>query len=274
MQVLDCSWLWGADKDCDLKLILRTHASLAAATQLHEVASRDAQTETHSNVPRSSSGSPPSYQYTFSTVPPEASAFYYNDHDESYPYTSQTQLPLDFHYRRPMTLAEFHFGEQLDADCISAGSDSSGSGDVLEQDLALSTRPWPALRMTELPDGTAAQQMLLEQEYHLHAVIIASASAYFKLLVTDAVGTVERTVSAQPMPHGGVPSSSCQGAPHDGFKYSLVVQVESGQFLAATAVLAFIYMHKLPQKSTLTVKHLLDMILVSWGIRTRQWEIA
>lgn len=249
MQVLDCSWLWGREMECDMKLVLRTHTDPASAAQLLTAASCSG---SRSRAPRSSLGSSPKYMYVASAAPPETAAFFYQEA------RSASASSSWFNYSRPLTLDELNI-EGSDADHSDSSTGGSRSGAVCQLP---SLRPWPALRVVEVSDEPMPQLMLVEQEHHVHAVIIASASAYFKHILTTAVAVsgVDSTSCAQPTLSGSLEGSSTGRTLCEVFKYSFVELIDPEQFHEAAAVLAFIYMHTLPSSSECTIHHLLNMI--------------
>lgn len=266
MQVLDCSWLWGQERDCDMKLVLRTHTNHEAAAKLQAAASREIRYRDRSRAPRSGLQSLHTNTCVHSNAPPECNAAFLcggqqinsagveGSHHNPFTPTSRAQ------YRTAT-----RFGGESDTDSSTTSSSTELEGDSAESGAVCAFLTGPKVRMVESSHELMAQQMLVEQEHHLHAVIIASASAYFKLLMTTDVGRAESTSCTQPRDSTSIITGECLG---DVFKYACVELVDPDQFLAAGSVLAFIYMHRLPRKSQRTVKHLLNMIQVSSYIRS------
>lgn len=244
-----------------MKLLLRTHTTHEAAAQLQAAASQ----EIRSRAPRSVLQSLHTYSFMHGTAPPEANAAFLcggqqiNSARVEGSQHNAITLESRGQYRRTAT----RLGGESDTD--SSTTSSSTEGNSSESGAVCAFLTGPSVRMVEIPDVFMAQQMLVEQEHHLHAVIIASASAYFKLLMTTEVGRAESTSCTQPQDRASISTGETLG---DVFKYSCVEQVDPDQFLAAGSVLAFIYMHRLPPSSERTVKHLLNMIQVSSWIRS------
>lgn len=222
MQVLDSSWLWDDRWDADVTLILYTNAAIVPQLRLSAI--RD---ESCAILEASSAKAPAPV-----TAVGDAGC-----RDRSDDICVNSASPsLD----EPLDLCTEDADEEDGRGVAAAATEAAVQHDIPRQlDSACKT--------TDVEHFTS--------EHKLHALIIASASTYFRVHLKTNVGrdvTKDRDRLTR------------------SFRYELHEQVDPDQMEAAVAVLELMYKHQLPDTGVST-RTLLSMLQVRQCARSRIW---